>query len=94
MSDELKRLEEEEEKLRAKLKRKREALRQAKRKRDTQRKVIVGAAALKLCETDPALARRIEAAISEKDRGRVGRLVKPDTEQKTERPRIPLQPNQ
>jgi len=75
MATRVERLEQEAEQLEARLQQKKARLRQEKRQADTRRKIIVGAAALKLCESDPDLAARLENQLSEKDRERVGSIT-------------------
>jgi len=74
MATRVERLEKEAEQLQARLEAKRARLRKEKRQADTRRKIIVGAAALKLCESDPDLAARLEGQLSEKDRERIGSI--------------------
>jgi len=75
MATRVERLEQEAEQLEARLQQKRARLRKEKRQADTRRKIIVGAAALKLCESDPALVARLESQLSEKDRERIGSII-------------------
>ncbi len=74
MATRLERLQQEAAELEARLQQKKSRLRKEQRQADTRRKIIVGAAALKLIEEDPALAARIEAELSERDRERVGSI--------------------
>lgn len=75
MATRLERLEQEAEQLEARLQQKKARLKQEKRQAETRRKIIVGSAALKLCENDPSLAAQLEAELSPRDRERVGPLA-------------------
>lgn len=80
MATRIERLEREAKQAEERARQKKARLAAERRKHETTRKIIYGAATLKLCESDPALAARIESQMSGRDRQRLG----------IDRPRVPL----